>query len=99
MSMYSRALAGPLMLLAVACFLAALGFLGWQCVQWLRVGLWPEVSVIYALAYAMDASWNTWLGYPQQWIGVHKLLSGTPLALALFVAGAASMMAGAALDT
>lgn len=56
---------------------------------WLRSGRWLSLSLIEAL---QSINWDnpafiSWLHYPQDWIGLHKVLAFVPLSVFLMVAG------------
>ncbi len=75
-------------LFAAMVFVAAIGFVGWQCFEFLRGGAWPRHSVITGLAWA-GASWAV---SPMDWLGLHWLLQKIPLSLGLIVSSFAPLL-------
>jgi hypothetical protein len=71
-------------LLAGAPFLAGLILIGLQIYGWLRNGEWQSVTVLDGLRLFWS---NPWLFAPQDWIGVHSILSRLPLSISLLVIG------------
>lgn len=69
------------------CLLGALGVLGWQTYMWLQLGEWQSFSVLDALAMLANPGVDSWLLFPQSWVGVHKLIAWMPAGFALFVFG------------
>lgn len=61
--------------LSVLCFLGAFGTICWQVFQWLKTGEWFALPLTYVLSMALDASAYSWLAYPQDWKGIHAILS------------------------
>lgn len=65
---------------------SVIGGLGIACYQaygWLRYSKWVPISVITVLEWA-DVQWAF---YPQEWTGLHSLLSAIPLSIAIPAAG------------
>jgi hypothetical protein len=58
-----------------------------QITFYLRKGEWKPLSVIDGLQYLTRNRPVDWLLFPQDWIGIHNLLDGTPLSLALILLG------------
>jgi hypothetical protein len=71
-------------LLAGVPFLAGLILIGLQIYGWLRNGDWQSVSAIDGLRFFSS---NPWLLAPQDWIGVHSILSRLPLSVSLLAIG------------
>ena len=72
----------------ILCLLGgALGLVGWQVREYLRTGLWPSRSILWALENykVVDPNWPT---DPQSWKGALKLAGEIPLSLFLFVVAA-----------
>ena len=63
--------------------LGALAVLAWQCYRYLKLGVWPTLTVIDA----MKAAGIDWATRPTDWLGVYALLAKTSLALAIFGLG------------
>jgi hypothetical protein len=64
-------------LLALGLFtflLWAVGVLGYQIIFYLKNGAWQPLSVIDGFVYLSQERPSLWLLYPQDWIGLHKLL-------------------------
>ena len=57
----------------------------YQIYLYLKHGEWVSLSVIDGLLYLFRKNPPPWLIYPDDWIGVHRLLERTPLALGLFI--------------
>jgi hypothetical protein len=91
----SRTLEGAIgifgMLPVLCSIIAGVGVLGWQCIQWLELAIWPSVTLGHALA--------SWTGRPDialqfqsSWLGLNLLLQyliNLPLAVWLiFIAPA-----------
>lgn len=55
---------------------APLCILGWQAFTWLKFGYWPPVSVVALYDKPPHL----------EWVGLQRLLEGTPLSLFLFLA-------------
>ena len=72
-------------LVAAGLLLAGPCFFVWQCYHWMRDGAWWPVSLLTALAWAGVG--GTWILFPTDWLGLHKLLDGIPLSIALVAAG------------
>ncbi len=66
---------------------AALGLVGWQVREYLRTGLWPSRSILWAMENykVVDPNWQT---DPKSWKGALKLAGEIPLSLFLFVVAA-----------
>jgi hypothetical protein len=60
------------MLLWGASFLAMIGTLGYQVLLYLRYGGWAPISATSFCADHLDIDW---CAYPQDWLGLHSLLS------------------------
>jgi hypothetical protein len=75
--------------------LCAFGILALQIYWYLQGGIWIAFSFIDGvtwLALKFDPTFadnDSWLVEPTSWIGVHKLLAGTPLAVSLLLIGVA----------
>ena len=80
------------MLAGVMSMLSGIGVLGYEAFLYLKNGLWPGISVLYALQQAG----NEWALHPTDWYGLYKLLDSTPLSVALFVSGVLAILLGAA---
>lgn len=70
-------------ILAIVLLLSSFGIVGWQIFDFLRDGEWVSISIITALV-KFDIPWAI---YPQDWLGLHKVLDVIPLSAALFVSG------------
>jgi hypothetical protein len=68
-------------------FLAAVFVLGYQVYLYLKSGAWVALSVIDGLLYLFRKNPPLWLLYPDDWVGVHKLLDKTPLAVGFVILG------------
>ncbi len=66
---------------------AGIGEAAYQVYLYLKHGEWTALSVIDGLLYLLRENPPIWLLYPHDWVGVHKLLDKTPLALGLFILG------------
>jgi hypothetical protein len=56
-------------LLFIVGFVAFFGIVGWQVLQWLQFGFWPDIPVSYAFEYFQ-------LPYPAvTWVGVQKIIN------------------------
>ncbi len=60
---------------------------GFQIYEYLRTGSWLSVSVISTLAWCGIAPIANWAAVPNDWIGLHRILSMIPTSLALIVVG------------
>lgn len=54
-------------------FLAMVGTLGYQGYLYLKYGQWLGISVTYVCG-SPPFEW-AWCNFPQDWVGLHKLLS------------------------
>lgn len=63
------------------------GVLGYQIIFYLKNGAWQPLSVIDGLVYLSQERPSLWLLYPQDWIGLHKLLEAIPLSLGIALLG------------
>lgn len=66
-------------------FIGTLAILGFQAYIFLQDGIWPEMSVMTALRL-FDVPWAI---FPQEWLGIHKILTHVPLSLSALLIGAA----------
>jgi hypothetical protein len=66
---------------------AAVCVVVYQVYLYLKHGTWVSLSVLDALLYLLRKNPPPWLLYPDDWVGVHKLLDKTPLALCLVILG------------
>jgi hypothetical protein len=73
-------------LLIIAGFLALLGCLGYQGYFFLKYGEWFELSAADALHWVGFIR-DSWYFNPQNWIGVHKILSSISAGAACFLLG------------
>jgi hypothetical protein len=65
-------------------FLAGLVLIALQIFGWLRSGEWLPVNVLVGLSIF----WNSpWIASPQDWIGLHSILSRLPLSGTLIALG------------
>lgn len=77
-------LPGSLALYLVAFdFIAALGVIGWQALNWMKTDHWQTLTVLTGLASAGVQ----WASAPASWLGIHNLLQHVPLSVAVFWAG------------
>jgi hypothetical protein len=70
-------------LTALALIFGGLGIVGWQVYEYLRYNTWNSASVITALQW-MKIHWAM---NPTDWIGLHNILSMTPLSLTMIAIG------------
>ncbi|WP_426238183.1 hypothetical protein [Pararhizobium sp. DWP1-1-3] len=78
-------------------FLAGIGIGLLQCYWYLQSGVWTEMSVLEAVwMFRGQSVSNDWWNYPQQWLGLHKILLQVPAGLAVFVAGFIPISIGSA---
>lgn len=76
-------------LVGLAALFYSLFLLGWQLLFWLRDGVWVSLSILDLLVppFTRDGpqsvtpdlshifpGLSSWMSYPQDWIGVHKVL-------------------------
>lgn len=54
-----------------------------QVYRWFRYGEWVSYSAIDGL----KKLGNVWASYPEDWLGLYKLLDGIPLSLSCFIIG------------
>ena len=73
-----------LVLFVFAPIFGGIAIIGYQALSYLRDGFWRSFSVIDGLEYFFDISWAK---YPTDWIGLHTLLSPTPLSATLVLIG------------
>lgn len=83
----NRELAGWLGLCAAFFILGALGLVGWQGIMWLRDGYWTPYAVLDGIWWITSAPEGSWIWTPKTWVGLHKLLAGTPLSAGIAVIG------------
>jgi hypothetical protein len=67
--------------------MAAVLIVGYQAYGYLKHGTWIELSTIDGLLYLSSNKPSPWLLYPYDWVGLHKLLEKTPLALSAVIIG------------
>lgn len=67
--------------------MAAVLIAGYQLYGYLKHGVWVALSVIDGLLYLSSNKPSPWLLYPDDWVGLHKLLEETPLALSAVIIG------------
>ena len=63
----------------------AFGILFFPIMNYLIDARWRPLSVVDALRW-LDVDWA---GYPQSWLGLHRVLEWAPLSLSWFVVGLA----------
>jgi hypothetical protein len=72
--------------------LIGLWVFGNQLLQWLKTGVWLDMSVSATLTRNLsDTAFVNWLNYPQSWVGLSRLTKGIlsyiPVSLAFVVTG------------
>lgn len=72
---------------AILSILASVGIVIYQTYEWLRYGDWIKISVLQLLSFSEEL--QSWIYYPTEWVGVHKIFELIPLSLALFLIGIA----------
>lgn len=81
-----RFLAGIIILAGALIVLAGLGILAVQIYGYLRFGKWESWSFLH-----FASPYLSWLGNPQSWLGLHKIVKNLmdimPLSLALLLSG------------
>ncbi|WP_416047946.1 hypothetical protein [Cupriavidus basilensis] len=88
--MADGAVATASLLIAMALFLGAIGVPLYQAYVWMKAGTWPPLSALDGIKWlAGPEAWNSWLYWPEDWIGVHKILQECPISLALILAAVA----------
>lgn len=60
-------------LLFAAGMLALMGTIGYQILLYLKHGMWVALSVTYVCG-SPPFEWQ-WCNFPEDWLGVHKMLS------------------------
>ena len=63
-------------------FIAAIGVVGYQLVNWFKTGVWKSFDFISFLG-----EFSNWAKAPDDWIGLHKLIETVPLTVGLFLIG------------
>lgn len=81
--------------LVAAGFLAMVGTFGYQAYLYLKYGEWIGLSVTYACGQYLE--WE-WCNFPQDWLGVHNLLSWFNVGAFAFLASVLAMWAAMALE-
>ena len=78
-------------LLILTPLLSAAAVFLYQCYLWLRNGEWVTmpVTVLFEKVLHPDNALLRWFTSPESWLGVHKLISGMPLTVALLLLGVA----------
>lgn len=66
---------------------SCLGIWIWQGFAYLKRGAWPAFTTIDLTLFFYGDAAPGWLLWPQQWLGLHKILSTMPGALALLIGG------------
>lgn len=61
--------------------LGGVGMLGYQLYHWLRYAEWESFSLLWPLSYL--PRFEDWVYYPDEWLGVHKVLEYIPFAFVL----------------
>jgi hypothetical protein len=64
-------------------FLAMIGTLGYQAFLFLKYGEWIGLGVTYACGEYLK--WD-WCNFPENWVGVHKILSMVNVGVFIFAA-------------
>lgn len=82
---------GCVFLLFLSPFLSAAAVFLYQCYLWLRSGEWVAmpVTVLFEKILHPDNALMRWFASPESWLGLHKLISGMPLTVALLLLGVA----------
>ena len=85
---------GCLVFVLLSPLLTAAAVFLYQCYLWLRSGEWVAMPIIVLFekivhpdsAFAGSAL-GRWFATPESWLGLHKLISGVPLTVALLLLG------------
>lgn len=67
-------------------------------VLWLKNGAWPSYTAIDGFCWLFSCAPDSWAYLPQDWLGVHKVLSWLSPPGAIFILGMAAIWAVTALD-
>lgn len=65
----------------------AVGLLGWQGYEYMRYGLTYSISTAALLTNIGLPELTNWIAAPNDWIGLHKLLSGIPAWISSLILG------------
>jgi hypothetical protein len=64
---------------------SGIGLFIYQIYFWLKNGEWTEYSLLWPLSYIENL--QSWVYYPIEWVGVHKILDFIPFPIFLVAMG------------
>ena len=71
----------------IAVMAIGLSLLIWQIYSFLRFNIWTPVSVLSFLGWIGIPEITQWVHFPNDWIGLYRILNQIPLNITLLIVG------------